>query len=170
MRKDLISKLTQMYDVKSAPIIEKAEETLKYIKNELENSKDNIGDGFGKNYINTFNEIIESLKTSNELINIFAQDTRIKQEKDSFISALENEKNRFRAEQEAKLNESNLAQNSEQPKVEIKPIIKRKRVQTSLLIGHSYKIDSEEDIDKYLTELKQKLQEELQRNKNLTIE
>ena len=161
LREDLLDLLTRMYETKSAPIIEMTNNTIEYIKNELSNSKDLIGENFGKNYIETCENAKYSLENSNELINILAQESRVRQIKNKFINALEIEK------------EKELKQiNGEIPEVqvEVKPIIKRKKVQTSLLLGHSYSIDTPEDVDKYINELKEKLLKELEQNKNLTIE
>ena len=45
----------------------------------------------------------------------------------------------------------------------------RKIVRTDMLMNRSYEINSKEDIDKYIEELRNKLIKELEENNNLTI-
>ena len=45
----------------------------------------------------------------------------------------------------------------------------RKIVRTDMLMNRSYEINSKEDIDKYIEELRNKLMKELEENNNLTI-
>ncbi len=48
-------------------------------------------------------------------------------------------------------------------------IVKRTIIRTDSLMNHSYEINSKEDIDKYIEELKDKLLKEFEKNNNLTI-
>ena len=154
LRKDLIDILTNMYEVKSEPIIKMINDTIKYF--EEETKKAEIDESFAKYYIDTCKNVIETLNTSNELKDIYAQETRIKQLEDIFINALEYEKSRKQA-------------TDEQGQVQEEKIIKRTIVRTDSLINRSYEINSKEDIDKYVEELKEKLLKEFEKNNNLTI-
>ena len=157
LRSELISILVDMYEKKSAPIIEMANKTIEYIQNELDNAGINPDD-FGKGYIDNCKGIIDSLQHSNELKDIYAQETRLGQMKDSFIIALEKKKYEM-----SKPKDDNTK--SDEP-----VIIKiRKIVRTDMLMNRSYEINSKEDIDKYIEELRNKLIKELEENSNLTI-
>ena len=157
LRSDLISILVDMYEKKSAPIIEMANKTIEYIENELNNSGIN-SEEFGKDYIDNCKGIIDSLQHSNELKDIYAQETRLGQMKDSFIIALDKKKYEM-----SKPKDDNTK--SDEP-VMAKT---RKIVRTDMLMNRSYEINSKEDIDKYIEELRNKLMEELEENNNLTI-
>lgn len=157
LRSELISILVDMYEKKSAPIIEMANKTIEYIENELNNAGINLDD-FGKSYIDNCKGIIDSLQHSNELKDIYAQETRLGQMKDSFIIALEKKKYEM-----SKPKDDNTK--SDEPVI-IKP---RKIVRTDMLMNRSYEINSKEDIDKYIEELRNKLMKELEENNNLTI-
>ena len=146
-----------MYEKKSAPIIEMANKTIEYIENELNNAGINLDD-FGKSYIDNCKGIIDSLQHSNELKDIYAQETRLGQMKDSFIIALEKKKYEM-----SKPKDDNTK--SDEP-VMAKT---RKIVRTDMLMNRSYEINSKEDIDKYIEELRNKLIKELEENSNLTI-
>lgn len=157
LRSELISILVDMYEKKSAPIIEMANKTIEYIENEL-NSAGINPDDFGKGYIDNCKGIIDSLQHSNELKDIYAQETRLGQMKDSFIIALDKKKYEM-----SKPKDNNTK--SDEPVI-IKP---RKIVRTDMLMNRSYEINSKEDIDKYIEELRNKLMKELEENNNLTI-
>ena len=157
LRSDLISILVDMYEKKSAPIIEMANKTIEYIENELNNSGIN-SDDFGKGYIDNCKGIIDSLQHSNELKDIYAQETRLGQMKDSFIIALDKKKYEM-----SKPKDDNTK--SDEPVI----IKTRKIVRTDMLMNRSYEINSKEDIDKYIEELRNKLMKELEENSNLTI-
>ena len=157
LRTELIDILVNMYEVKSAPIIEMAKKTIEYIQNELEVAGIN-SDDFGKGYIENCKGIIDSLQHSNELKDIYAQETRLGQMKDSFIIALEKKKYEM-----SKPKDENSK--SEEPVI----IKTRKIVRTDMLMNRSYEINSKEDIDKYIEELKEKIIKEFEENKNLTI-
>ena len=157
LRSELISILVDMYEKKSAPIIEMANKTIEYIENEL-NSAGINSDDFGKGYIDNCKGIIDSLQHSNELKDIYAQETRLGQMKDSFIIALDKKKYEM-----SKPKDDNTK--SDEPVI-IKP---RKIVRTDMLMNRSYEINSKEDIDKYIEELRNKLMKELEENNNLTI-
>ena len=154
LRKDLIDILTNMYKVKSEPIIKMINDTINYF--EEETKKAEIDESFAKYYIDTCKNVIETLNTSNELKDIYAQETRIKKIEDRFINALEYEKSKKQA-------------TDEQGQVQEEKIIKRTIVRTDSLINRSYEINSKEDIDKYVEELKEKLLKEFEKNNNLTI-
>lgn len=157
LRSDLISILVDMYEKKSAPIIEMANKTIEYIENELNNAGIN-SDDFGKGYIDNCKGIIDSLQHSNELKDIYAQETRLGQMKDSFIIALDKKKYEM-----SKPKDDNTK--SDEPVI----IKTRKIVRTDMLMNRSYEINSKEDIDKYIEELRNKLMKELEENSNLTI-
>lgn len=157
LRSDLISILVDMYEKKSAPIIEMANKTIEYIENEL-NSAGINPDDFGKGYIDNCKGIIDSLQHSNELKDIYAQETRLGQMKDSFIIALDKKKYEM-----SKPKDDNTK--SDEPVI----IKTRKIVRTDMLMNRSYEINSKEDIDKYIEELRNKLMKELEENNNLTI-
>ena len=154
LRQDLINVLTKMYDAKSEPIIKMIKDTITYIENEVKSADVDIN--FGKPYIDTCKGIINTLENSNELKDIFAQQTRVDQLKDRFINALEYEKSKKNA-------------TDEEGKVVEEKIVKRTIVRTDSLMNHSYEINSKEDIDKYIEELKNKILKEFEKNKNLTI-
>lgn len=154
LRKDLIEILTNMYEVKSEPIIKMINDTINYF--EEETKKTEIDESFAKYYIDTCKNVIETLNTSNELKDIYAQEARIKQLEDKFINALEYEKSKKQA-------------TDEQGQVQEEKIIKRTIVRTDSLMNRSYEINSKEDIDKYVEELKEKLLKEFEKNNNLTI-
>ena len=154
LRKDLIDILTNMYDVKSEPIIKMINNTIEYIENEVKNA--GIDTEFGKPYIDTCKSVISTLERSNELKDIFAQQTRIDQLKDRFINALEYEKSKKNAIDET-------------GEVKEEKIVRRTIIRTDSLMNHSYEINSKEDIDKYVEELKDKLLKEFEKNNNLTI-
>jgi len=154
LRKDLIDILTNMYEIKSEPIIKMINDTIKYF--EEETKKAEIEYSFVKYYIDTCKKVIETLNTSNELKDIYAQETRIKQLEDRFINELEYEKSKKQA-------------TDEQGRVQEEKIIKRTIVRTDSLMNRSYEINSKEDIDKYVEELKEKLLKEFEKNNNLTI-
>ena len=154
LRQDLINVLTKMYDAKSEPIIKMIKDTITYIENEVKSADVDIN--FGKPYIDTCKGIINTLENSNELKDIFAQQTRVDQLKDRFINALEYEKSKKNA-------------TDEEGKVVEEKIVKRTIVRTDSLMNHSYEINSKEDIDKYIEELKNKLLKEFEKNNNLTI-
>ena len=154
LRQDLIQILTNMYDVKSEPIIKMINDTIEYIENEVKNA--GIDTEFGKPYIDTCKSVISTLESSNELKDIFAQQTRIDQLKDRFINALEYEKSKQNATDET-------------GEVKEEKIVRRTIIRTDSLMNHSYEINSKEDIDKYVEELKEKLLKEFEKNNNLTI-
>lgn len=157
LRSELISILVDMYEKKSAPIIEMANKTIEYIQNELNNAGID-SEEFGKGYIDNCKGIIESLQHSNELKDIYAQETRLGQMKDSFIIALDKKKYEM-----SKPKDNNTQ--SDEPVI----IKTRKIVRTDMLMNRSYEINSKEDIDKYIEELRNKLIKELEENNNLTI-
>ena len=156
LRKELIDILSKMYDAKSEPIVNMINNIIDYINNEVENS--NVDKTFGDNYIKTCKDIIYTLEHSNELKDIYAQKTRVEQIKDRFINALEFEEARLKQVEETG--------------TDVEPenvIIRRKSVKVDQLMNRSYEINSREDIDKYVEELKEKLLKEFNENNSLTI-
>lgn len=152
LRKELIDILSKMYDVKSAPIIEMVNHTIEYFENEVKNA--GLDTEFGKDYIEVCKGVITTLERSNELKDIYAQETRVNQLKDNFINSVERAKNQAQVE---------AGETTEEK------IVPRKVVRTDALMKRSYEINSKEDIDKYINELKEKLLKELEENKNLTV-
>ena len=154
LRKDLINILTDMYEIKSEPIIKIIKGTIEYIESEIRAA--GVDGSFGKYYIDTCKGVIETLDRSNELKDIYAQQTRVDQLKDRFINALEYEKSKKNA-------------TTETGEVVEEKIVKRTIIRTDSLMNRSYEINSKEDIDKYVEELKDKLIKEFEKNNNLTI-
>lgn len=154
LRKELIDLLTKMYDEKSKPIIDFINDTIKYVEDEVKKAE--VDPEFGDKYINICKGAIETLNSSNELKEIYAQQTRIDNKKDEFINALEYEKSKKNA-------------TDEKGEVVEEKIVKRTIIRTDSLMNRSYEINSKEDIDKYVNELKEKLLEEFEKNNNLTI-
>ena len=155
LRAKLIDSLFKMYEVKSAPIIEMANKDIEYIQNEVNKAGLTL-DEFGNSYVNSCKGIIDSLQSSHELKDIYTQETRLGQLKDSFIMDLDRKK----------LEMSKPKDDENDEHIEVKP---RKIVSTEMLMNRSYEINSREDIDKYIEELKEKLLKELEENNNLTI-
>lgn len=155
LRHELIEILNKMYDLKSKPIIDMIQNTIIYIENELKSA--GVNNDFGTSYIATCKEVINKLEHSNELKDIFAQQTRIDQLKDEFINKLECEKNK-----------ANISCEDVEETLEEKHI-PRRVIKADMLMTHSYEINSREDIDKFIEELKEKLIKEFNENKNLTI-
>ena len=155
LRKELIDILGRMYESKSEPIIAMIKNTMTYFEEETKNAGVDIK--FAENYIKICKEVIDTLEHSNQLKDIFAQQTRIDQLKDRFINALIYEKMKNNAD----LEDTAI---KEEPRN-----IKRTIIRTDVLMNHSYEINSKEDIDKYVEELKEKLIKEFEKNNNLTI-
>ena len=139
---------------KAEPIIKRINETIEYFEIETKNAE--VDESFATKYIDTCKGVINTLNTSNELKDIYAQQTRIEQLKDRFISALEYEKSRKQA-------------TTETGEVVEEKIVRRTIIRTDSLMNRSYEINSREDIDKYVEELKEKLIKEFEKNNNLTI-
>ena len=158
LRDKLIDSLFKMYEVKSAPIIEMANKDIEYIQNEVNKAGLTL-DEFGNSYVNNCKGIIDSLQSSHELKDIYAQETRLGQLKNEFIMALDRKK----LEMSKPKNDGN---DEQEEHIDVKP---RKIVSTEMLMNRSYEINSKEDIDKYIEELKEKLLKELEENNNLTI-
>ena len=154
LRKNLIDILSNMYETKAEPIIKRINETIEYFETETKNTE--VDESFATKYIDTCKGVINTLNTSNELKDIYAQQTRVDQLKDRFISALEYEKSKKQA-------------TTETGEVVEEKIIRRTIIRTDSLMNRSYEINSREDIDKYVEELKEKLIKEFEKNNNLTI-
>lgn len=154
LRKDLIDVLSKMYDSKSEPIINMINSTIEYFTEEVKTAE--IDEEFARPYIDTCKNIISTLEHSNELKDIYAQQTRVDQLKDRFINQLEYEKSKKNATNEV-------------GEVIEEKIVRRTIIKTDSLMNRSYEINSKEDIDKYIDELKEKLIKEFEKNNNLTI-
>lgn len=154
LRKDLIDVLSKMYDSKSEPIINMINSTTQYFTEEVKTAE--IDEEFARTYIDTCKNIISTLERSNELKDIYAQQTRVDQLKDRFINQLEYEKSKKNATNEV-------------GEVVEEKIVRRTIIKTDSLMDRSYEINSREDIDKYIEELKEKLIKEFEKNNNLTI-
>ena len=148
-RNNLNNILGEMYDRKSKPIIALANETIKYIENEIKNS--GVDSNFGDSYITTLKNTIVAMETLSELKDIYAKETYIHQLANEFDRDLEREKRKN------ELNDKDI------------PVIIRKEVSAKSLLNRSYEINSEQDIDKYISDLKIKLIEELKESNNLII-
>lgn len=153
LRDNLNNILTEMYDKKSVPIIELAKNTITYIDNEVNNSK--VDKSFGEGIKTQLTNIIKSIETSNELKDIFAKETYINQLRDRFNNDLDKEKTRLLQEEE--------------PTGTVEIVINRKTIKVNELLNRSYDISNKEDVEKYLEELRKKILEALEENKNLTI-
>ena len=77
LRKNLIDILMSMYEAKAEPIIKRINETIKYFENEAKNAE--VDESFATKYIDTCKSVINTLNTSNELKDIYAQQTRVDQ-------------------------------------------------------------------------------------------
>ena len=138
LTQDLTDMLGEMYKIKSEPIINTIKNTINYIKNETKNA--GVEENFGSSYIKTCKDVINTLEHSNELKDIYAQQTRIEQLKDKFINSLEYEKSR------AKI----IEETGKEPLEKNIVIKQRTIIKTDELMNHSYEITSKEDIDNYL--------------------
>lgn len=152
LRDKLIKILGEMYDVKSKPIIQLAKDTIEYIKNESDKNKD-IDNSLGERFIKILNNSIEEMNTSNELKDIFAKQTYIGRLKEDFNAEMDKA----------------IALKEADKKGEGDPKVVRKIVKADSLLNRSYEINSEEDINKYIDDLRSKLLIELKENKSLTI-
>ena len=153
LRDNLNNILTEMYDKKSVPIIELAKKTITYIDNEVSNS--DVDKSFGEGIKTQLKNIIKSIEISNELKDIFAKETYINQLRDRFNNDLDIEKNR-------------LLQ-GEETTGQVEIVVNRKTIKVNELLNRSFDINNKEDVEKYLEELRKKILEALEENKNLTI-
>ena len=62
-----------------------------------------------------------------------------------------------------------IEETGKEPEEEKVVIVPRKVIRTDVLMNRSYEINSREDIDRYVEELKEKLLKEFDKNNNLTI-
>ena len=157
LRSTLNDILIKMYDKKAEPIKANANNVINYIDNEVERTK--INAPFVETIKNQLHNTINSLDNSNELQIIYAKAKYIEDLKEEFIEKLD--------EEIKKIELNNIKESSSDEK--ISNIIKRKNIKIDSLLNKSYEINNEEDIDKYLAELKTKLMEELKNNNNITI-
>lgn len=155
LRENLNNILSEMYDKRSIPVIEQAKKVIDFINNEIIRTQ--VDSCIGERYINDLKKTIEEIDRNNQLKDILASETFIKQRKEEFSLSLENELIRL----------ENL--NNQQKDEVIIPKVERKRISAESLFNKTYEIDSEEDINVLLNELKEKLLKELKDNNNLTI-
>lgn len=156
LRENLNNILAEMYDKRSIPVIEQAKNVIEFINNEIERTK--VDSVIGERYINDLRKTIEEIDKNNQLKDILASETFIKQRKEEFSLSLEQELQRI----------ENI--NSEkEPESINEPKIIRKRINSDSLFNRTYEIDSEEDIENLLSEIRSKLIKELADNSNLTI-
>ena len=156
LRENLNNILAEMYDKRSIPVVEQAKNVIEFINNEIERT--NVDSAIGERYINDLRKTIDEIDRNNQLKDILASETFIKQRKEEFSLSLEKELQRL----------ENI--NNEQAQESInEPKIIRKRINADSLFNKTYEIDSEEDIDKLLKEIREKLINELNNNKNLTV-
>ncbi len=141
-----------MYEVKSKPIIQLAKDTIEYIKNESDKNRD-IDSSLGERFIKILNNSIDEMNTSNELKDIFAKQTYIGRLKEDFNTEMDKA----------------IALKESEKTGEKEPKVVRKIVKADSLLNKSYEINSEEDINKYIDDLRSKLLIELKENKNLII-
>ena len=153
LRENLNNILSEMYDKRSIPVIEQAKAVIEFINNEIERTK--VDSIVGERYINDLNKTIDDIDRNNQLKDILASETFIKQRKEEFSIALEKEL--IRLANETKKDEATIVR------------VERKKISSDSLINRTYEIDSEDDINILLSEIKEKLLKELKDNKNLTI-
>lgn len=153
LRENLNNILSEMYDKRSIPVIEQAKAVIEFINNEIERTK--VDYIVCERYINDLNKTIDDIDRNNQLKDILASETFIKQRKEEFSIALDKEL--IRLENEIKKEE------------EIITRVERKKISTDSLINRTYEIDSEKDIDVLLKDIKERLLKELEKNNNLTI-
>ena len=155
LRENLNNILAEMYDKRSIPVVEQAKNVIEFINNEIERTK--IDSLIGEKYINDLRKTIDEIDRNNQLKDILASETFIKQRKEEFSINVEKELARLE-----------MINNPSQEIIE-QPKIERKRISADSLISRTYEIDTEEDIDKLLKEIKEKLLKELNNNSNLSI-
>ncbi|MEG1008618.1 MAG: hypothetical protein RSF67_02150, partial [Clostridia bacterium] len=126
LRQELMNILGEMYNKKLEPIIDIINNTITFINNEVKNV--GIDESFAKSYVDTCKAIITTLEHSNELKDIYAQQTRVYQLRDRFVSALEYEKSIIKIVKET---------GKEPDKVKV---VQRKIVRTDMLMNRTYEI------------------------------
>lgn len=156
LRENLNNILADMYDKRSIPVIEQAKNVIEFINNEIERTK--IESTIGERFINDLRKTIDEIDRNNQLKDILASETFIKQRKEEFSLALENELSKL---------ENDIAEASVKSTEQFK--IERKRISSESLFNKTYEINSEEDIDILLADIRKKLLKELSDNNNLSI-
>lgn len=156
LRENLNNILSEMYDKRSIPVIEQAKNVIDFINNEIERTK--INSSIGETYINDLRKTIDEIDKNNQLKDILASETFIKQIKEEFSLNLEHE-----------IMKNNIQDNEKTSQIVEQPIIERKRISVESLFNKTYEINSESDIDILLNDIKEKLLKELNDNNNLTI-
>lgn len=149
LRDKLNNILEEQYERKSKPILDKIKNTIEYINNEIKTS--GVDESVGTSFIDSCKKTEHNIETSNELKDILANDTFVTQLKDQFDEALDRAK---------------IAKTPEEEKKNVTP---RKNVKIESLMTKSYEINNEDDLNKLLDDLKEKLLKELKDNNNITI-
>ena len=149
MRDRLNNILEEQYEKKSKPILDKIENTIEYITNEIKNS--GVDESIGVSFIEACKKTKNNIESSNELKDILANDTFVTQLKDQFDESLDK------------------AKMAKVPENEQEKVIPRKNVKLESLMTKSYEINNENDLDVLLKDLKEKLLKELKENNNITI-
>ena len=155
LRTELNNELSSVYEDIKKPALESINKAIEYI--DMSTKEAGLDPSFGDSYKNSLNGIAEDISHPEnfDLERASAKKTLINNIRDRFDTALENEKNR----------KTTGESGDKSPK----PTVQRKTVRAFELINKPYQINSEADIDSYLSELKSKLVLELKENKNLTI-
>jgi hypothetical protein len=151
LRQGMIDNMSKIYDEKSKPIIEKINGVIEYIENTLKEKELDLS--IGLNYTNACKTRIQKLQTTQELKDIYATDTYINGIKEEFIRRLESIELEKHKDIEASTEK----------------VVLRKSISTESLLNRSYNIDTIEDIDNYINDLRNKLIKELDENKTLRI-
>lgn len=149
MTKDLVNQLGKKYDEICEPALKEISDDITFIENY---AKDNqIDDGIKNKYIDILKNAKQVLDNSNECKDIFAEKQLAETSIKNFLS-------------EAKMSKSNEELLNQDAK-EIKSHV----VRIESLISHSISIDKKDDIDNFISELKNKLYKELEDNKRIII-
>lgn len=156
LRENLNNILAEMYDKRSIPVVEQAKNVIEFINNEIKRTE--VDSTIGERYINDLRKTIDEIDRNNQLKDILASETFIKQRKEEFSLNLERELIRIE-----NINNDKVEVNQNEPKVT------RKRISAESLFNKTYEIDNESDIDLLLKDIREKLMKELDNNNNLTI-
>ena len=156
LRENLNNILAEMYDKRSIPVVEQAKNVIEFINNEIKRTE--VDSTIGERYINDLRKTIDEIDRNNQLKDILASETFIKQRKEEFSLNLERELIRIE-----NINNDKVEVNQNEAKVT------RKRISAESLFNKTYEIDNESDIDLLLKDIREKLMKELDNNNNLTI-
>ena len=147
LRQKIVSVMGDIYEEKSKPIIEKINKIKTYIETETKEKELTLD--LGQRYIVVCGNTIKKLESSNELKDIYATENYVDRLKDDF----DNDVEKYIYQQTP----------STEPKIE------RKVISVQNIMMKTYEIDSKEDIDKYVEDLKANLLQELEKNKHIRI-